>query len=699
MMKKLFSLLRKLSGNHSVLALQEACISLLPLVISMTMILLLGHCFKLLPSTWITHEWAASIFQLLEFFYLTFPLLFTVSLSISLAKSNNMEPVIVIVLSVSLLLIAAFSVADSLAQLRTSIYYKVLPIPICYMTVRLFGYLITNKRFLVYKEGEFGIGLRHNMNAIIPSIITFAVVFGVLLMLRFIDDTLAISTQLNAIQTEDINSPLSVVVSELVFKLTWFVGVNPNHIYQFLDDPFYMALVQNHEAFTQGLPIPNIVVEGFHIYSDIGGSGGILCLMAAIFYISKSQHKRNIAKLSAIPSAFNISEVMHYGLPILFNPFLLIPFLLVPILLSLWAYFVIWAGWVSPIVEIVPWITPPFVNAYLSTGGDVAAVLLQVFNFIIGTLIYIEFIKVSEKAPLSERVVDRLSNKLQLYSKNIQALQYRNQKTELKSIKIERQISKTFREISQGELLLYYQPIICLRSKKIIKLEALMRLRTPEGIVKGPFFIETLSKAGLAADFDQWVVERVAEQSAKWSSMTDVGISINVSPKTLLDAGFIEYLITHRQHMQHPLTIEVLENEIIFEESTINAHLQRLRQHDIEVYLDDFGSGYSALSLLSKLSVDGVKFYGEFSEQLKTQRGYELLEASMSISRALQHKTVLEGIETHRQLEAAIELGLDYVQGYVITRPIHPNQVLDFIKAFNHAPDHYLLSTERASPG
>ena len=682
-MQKMMSQLRRLSRAHFVLSLQEACISLLPLVITMAMILLVGHCFKLLPSDWFTYGWIEPIFQLLEFFYLTFPLLFTVSLSISLAKSNNMEPVIVIVLSVSLLLISTFSSIDSLAQLRTSIYYKVLPIPICYLTVRLFGSLINNKHFLVYKQGEFGIGLRHNMNAIVPSVITFTVVFFVLLMLRFIDDAFALSTQLNAIQTEDINSPLSVVVSELVFKLTWFVGINPNHVYQFLDDPFYLALVQNHEAYLQGLPVPNIVVEGFHIYSDIGGAGGILCLMAAIFYVSKSQHKRNIAKLSAVPSAFNVSEVMHYGLPILFNPFLLLPFLLVPILLSLWAYFVIWMGWVSPIVEIVPWITPPFINAYLSTHGDLGAVLLQLFNFVVGTLIYVEFIKASEKAPLSQRVVDRLSNKLQLYSKNIQALQYRHQGAMLESIKNERQISKTFGEISQGELLLYYQPIICLRSKKIIKLEALMRLKSSEGVVKGPFFIDTLSRAGLAADFDHWVVERVTEQSQQWSSISNVGITINISPKTLLDAGFIEYLIAHRKHMQHGLTIEVLENEIIFEEVTINRHLQRLRQHGIEVFLDDFGSGYSALSLLSKLSVDGVKYYGEFSEQLKTQRGYELLKASMNISRTLQHKTVLEGVETHSQLDAAIRLGLDYIQGFVITKAMHPDRVLEFINAFN----------------
>ena len=682
-MKSILSKLRQLSRVHFVLALQEACISLLPLVIAMALISLTGHCFKAFPSTWLTSGLVEPIFELLEFFYLIFPLLFTVSLSISFAKKNSLEPVIVIVLSTSLLLLATFASIDSLEQLQVSIYYKVLPIPICYLTARLFGFLISHKWFLVYKRAEFGIGLRHNMNAVIPSIITFLSVFSLLVLLRFADQALSLSDQMTAIEAADINSPVNVVISELVFKLTWFVGVNPNHIFQFLDDSFYQALMQNRAAFQSGLPAPHIVVEGFHIYSDIGGAGGTLCLMAAIFLVSRSQHKRNIAKLSAVPSSFNISEVMHYGLPILFNPFLLLPFLLVPIVLSLWTYFVMWMGWVRPIVEMVSWVTPPFINAYLSSGGDLFAVLLQLFNCVIGTLIYMQFIKISEAAPVSQRVIDTLSNKLRLYGKNIQALKYRNQEAILNSIETEQQISQTFREISKGELLLYYQPIVCLHSKTIVKLEALMRLKNKQGQIKGPFFIETLSKAGLSADFDQWVVERVTEQSQQWPTVGDIGISINVSPKTLLDASFIDYLIAHRQSMQHPLTIEVLENEIIFEEATINTHLQKLRQNGIEVYLDDFGSGYSALSLLSKLSVDGVKFYGEFSEQLKTRRGYEVLKAGMHISKTLGHTTILEGVETREQLTAALNLDVDCVQGYVMTKPMQPDKVPAFVRDFN----------------
>ena len=684
-MKKIMSWLQKLSRTNSVIALQDACISLLPLVIAMALILLIGHCLQALPSVWFTSTLITPIFDLLEFFYLIFPLLFTVSLSLSFAKSHNVDPIIIIVLSVSLLLIAAFSQVDSIDALKHAIYYKILPIPICYLTVKLFAYLSLQKRLLVYKTGEFGIGLRSNMNAVIPSIITFVCVLLFLWLLRSADAFFSISEALHGIKAADIDNPFSLIVTEAAFKLTWFVGINPNHVYQFLDDSFYVAFLQNQEAFLNGAEIPHIVVEGFHIYSDIGGAGGVLCLLMAIFYVSKSQHKLNIAKLSVIPCSFNISEVIHYGIPIIFNPFLLLPFLLVPITLSLLSYGVMWVGWVQPIVEPVPWITPPLINAYLASGGDVNAVLLQVLNFTIGTLIYIQFIKLSESSPISERVVERLSNKLKLYSKNIQAIQYRNQQSILKSIETERLISKTFREITEGELLLYYQPIVDLKSKEIVKLEALMRLKNKQGYVKGPFFIETLSKAGLSADFDRWVVERVTEQSQQWPVLDRVGISINVSPTSLLDAAFIEFLVGHKKMIRHPLTIEVLENEIIFEEETVNQHLQILRSHGLKIWLDDFGSGYSALSLLSKISVDGVKYYLEFSEQLDAPRGYDLLEACLQVSKTLKHKTVLEGVETRSQLQAALSLDLDMVQGYIITRPIPAEEVPSLLVEFNTA--------------
>ena len=147
----------------------------------------------------------------------------------------------------------------------------------------------------------------------------------------------------------------------------------------------------------------------------------------------------------------------------------------------------------------------------------------------------------------------------------------------------------------------------------------------------------------------------------------------------MLDRDFVEFLIKMHQKSIHSLSIEILENQAVFEEQKINDHLKLLKDQNITVFLDDFGSGFSALSMLSKLNIDGVKYDIDFTRQLHTNDGFNLLNSCLNISKTLNHITVLEGIETEEQLELALKSDVDYIQGFFIAIPLVNDELETFI--------------------
>ncbi len=106
---------------------------------------------------------------------------------------------------------------------------------------------------------------------------------------------------------------------------------------------------------------------------------------------------RDIAALSAVPGIFNINEPVIFGFPIVFNIPMMIPFVLNPVIGILIAYAVTAAGWMSRVVVMVPWTTPPLISGFLATAGDWRAVIVQIVILVINIAVYVPFLKVSEK--------------------------------------------------------------------------------------------------------------------------------------------------------------------------------------------------------------------------------------------------------------------------------------------------------------
>ena len=244
--------------------------------------------------------------------------------------------------------------------------------------------------------------IANSFNALIPELITITifalVVFG-------LDKGFGLTVP--DLITAIISKPLSAFVLsspgliflQFISDLLWVFGIHGSPILSPIRTaPMLDALTQNIAASGAGTPIPNVVTEPFmNMYGLIGGGGCILALVIAVFIVSKRKDHKTVAKLGLVPSLFNISEPIMFGLPVVMNPIFMIPAIIVPSINLVIAYILTNMNVVGRVVAQVPWITPPGFYAFFATGGDIAAAILSIALLALDVLIYIPFVKVSNK--------------------------------------------------------------------------------------------------------------------------------------------------------------------------------------------------------------------------------------------------------------------------------------------------------------
>ena len=184
----------------------------------------------------------------------------------------------------------------------------------------------------------------------------------------------------------------------ILTHVCWFFGLHGTNVLAPLtQDVFEAATQANLVAYAQGLPLPHIVTKNFlDTFVFMGGAGTSICLLMAILIGNGRHGSGRFAKISLAPGLFNINEIVLFGLPVILNPVYLLPFILVPLVLTFTSFLAIHHGFVPPPVVAIEWTTPPILSGLLSTL-DMKGSLLQVFNLIVGTLIYLPFVKVSDR--------------------------------------------------------------------------------------------------------------------------------------------------------------------------------------------------------------------------------------------------------------------------------------------------------------
>jgi diguanylate cyclase len=232
--------------------------------------------------------------------------------------------------------------------------------------------------------------------------------------------------------------------------------------------------------------------------------------------------------------------------------------------------------------------------------------------------------------------------------------------------------------VEEGSFVLHYQPQLDLRTGQVIAVEALIRWPHPRlGLVPPLKFIPLAEDAGLMQALTTWVLGEAMSQCATWrASGRMLAVSVNVTTTNLLQEGFTELIVDLLKKNDLPgeaLVIEITETTIIDDFARSKAVIEKLREFEVVVSIDDFGAGFTSLAYLSSLAVGELKLDREFITGLSDEgkeRDLELVRATIQLGHDMRLRVVAEGIEDVETLDLLSELGCDLAQGYYISRPM-----------------------------
>ena len=229
--------------------------------------------------------------------------------------------------------------------------------------------------------------------------------------------------------------------------------------------------------------------------------------------------------------------------------------------------------------------------------------------------------------------------------------------------------------IERNDLMLHFQPIVRCSDGDTVGYEALLRWeREPGRFIPPSEFIPLAEMTGQIIPLSEWVFRRACEAAVKLQAQGPMKVAVNLSTLHFNRTEFTPFLEqTLEETGCKPEWLELELTESILMENTDYAVevLQRLRDKNITISLDDFGTGFSSLSYLKRLPVDKVKIDRSFVAGIRTHRADRVLIGSViKIAQSLNFAVVAEGVETPQQAEFVTELGCNYMQGFYFGRPV-----------------------------
>ncbi|MDN3616593.1 EAL domain-containing protein [Vibrio gallaecicus] len=246
----------------------------------------------------------------------------------------------------------------------------------------------------------------------------------------------------------------------------------------------------------------------------------------------------------------------------------------------------------------------------------------------------------------------------------------------LRRVIIEQDLQLAMSDFSQFQV--WFQPKIDLNKGEVIGAEALLRWIHPEkGFIGPDEFIPIAETNGLIVRLGEWVIEEVIRNLSLWNKehcLDNFHVAFNVSARQLRDqqvSNFIDEQLNKYQIPSKLIQIEVTETTLMENKVSAKKTLDSLRQLGVEVWLDDFGTGFSSLMYLQQLAVDGLKIDRSFisGSEVNTNT-HTLCSAIILMAHQLGIRVVAEGIETQEQANFLLEQDCDYGQGYFFARPM-----------------------------
>ena len=246
--------------------------------------------------------------------------------------------------------------------------------------------------------------------------------------------------------------------------------------------------------------------------------------------------------------------------------------------------------------------------------------------------------------------------------------------------------------IAKGDLSVHYQPKVATDDGSVIGLEALVRWRTAGGLVRPESFIPLAERKGTIIQLTWLVLDRVAETVNTWARLAEpLRMAINVTPQVLVHGDFYPRMHDLQVALEAAnvrLAVEITEDSLLKGDKATAKVMERLRQDDIAIALDDFGKGYSSLTYLKQIPASELKVDRQFITTLHTdQADQQIVKSVVDLAHALNMRVIAEGVDCVENWDIVTTLGCDGAQGFFISRPLRGQRVLSWLSsAANEAP-------------
>ena len=478
-------------------------------------------------------------------------------------------------------------------------------------------------------------------------------------------------------------SYFSGLLFTLLISIMWWFGIHGNNVLNQVSMDMFAPIIP-------GEIVSKSFIDTFVI---MGGTGCLIGLLLAMMIFGKRSSTRKLTRMAFIPCVFNVSELLVFGFPVIYNPMMLIPLILSPALCYTAAFLLTKVGFMPEVTTFVQWTTPPLLSGYMATGS-VRGIIVQVLNIIISTACYAPFVVLNEKKAMNEfsSAMDELVavlKKSEETTEEVVLTEYEGNVGRLAKLLVsDLQDSLYASSVEETEvsvespLKMKYQPQYD-NTGKCIGAEALLRWEHVRfGAVYPPLVIRLAKESGDLYNLETFIIEKSVRDSADFRNVYDESfkLSVNVTVTTLYDERFISFLqsIAEKYMLRTGnICIEITEEtELVTTEET-GELIRRIRNYGYTFALDDFSMGHTSLQYLQHNQFDLVKLDGNLVKSLLTnERTKEIISSIVYLSHSLDFKVLAEYVETEEQKNALEEVGCLLYQGYLYSPAVDREKLL-----------------------
>jgi len=467
------------------------------------------------------------------------------------------------------------------------------------------------------------------------------------------------------------------IVYGVFLNLLWFLGINGTFV---LERAAEMSL-----SSAGGAASPFFTPAFLNTFVFLGGCGAALCLVLALILSRRNRAQVRLARLSLFPALFNMSEVVVFGVPVILNPFFLIPFIGVPLVTTLISYGAVKLGIVPDAISSVPPVTPVLISGYVA-AGSVGGSILQAVNIAAGTLLYIPFVRNTQRNIIKWRQYD-IERLLDLYRQCEQrgeGTSFLTRHDTLGSL-ARTIVGDLERALDTGEIELHYQPIVD-RDGRVDSVEVLLRWNHKEyGYLYPPLVIALAEEAGLAGRLGNWIFDEACRNANVLCKVgfPNIPFCINLTEAQLKESDFINGLMTALQKYSLPCSaveLEITERIALTGSRAISQRMSDIISLGFHIVMDDFGAGHSSLMYLKEYNFSKVKLDGSLVREIATnQNCREIVRTIIALGRELGYNVIAEYVESPEQRDTLLSLGCERFQGHLFSPAVPFSGLYDYL--------------------